>query len=113
MELTAKQKKTQEIIQKVFLQAWEDADFKQQLIANPVEVIERVTGERIQLPEGKTLIVKDQTDDTNIYINIPAEPKMEDFELSESQLETIAGGGDLWSIPTLPNLPIDPDKDGY
>ena len=104
MELTAVQKKSQELLQTIITKAWEDESFKQELIANPIKAIEKVTGERINLPEGKTLIVKDQTDDSVVYINIPAEPNMEDLELSEEQLEVIAGGGNPFPFGNLPDL---------
>ncbi len=91
MELTKEQKLFQTIIQK----AWEDAAFKQELIANPINAIENLTGKRVKLPEGKTIVVKDQTDDSVVYINIPAESNMDDMELSEEQLEIIAGGGEI------------------
>ena len=111
MELTARQKKTKEILQKVFFKAWEDENFKKELIIDPIEAIKKLTGENIHLPPGKTLVVEDQTNESNIYLNIPAEPKMEDFELSESQLEAIAGGKDFWSMSILPNLPINTYKE--
>lgn len=114
MELTAAQKKSQDILQTIISKSWEDESFKQELIANPIDAIEKATGERINLPEGKSLIVKDQADASVVYINIPAEPKMEDLELNEEQLEVIAGGGNIlppyFSIPTLP---IDPAKEGF
>ncbi|WP_299435391.1 NHLP leader peptide family RiPP precursor [uncultured Aquimarina sp.] len=112
MKLTDKQKKSQELLQKIINKAWENTEFKEELIANPIAAIEKATGERVRLPEGKTLVVKDQTNESTIYINIPAEPKMEDMELNEEQLETIAGGGSIWPI-SIPTLPTDPDQDGY
>ncbi len=69
--------------------------------ADPIDAIEKATGERVHLPEGKTLIVKDQTDGSVVYVNVPAEPNLEDLELSEEQLEAVAGG---LRIPIL-NLP--------
>lgn len=90
MELTREQKLFQTIIHK----AWEDDGFKQSLIDNPINAIENLTGEAIKVPEGKTIIVRDQTDTSKIYLNIPAEPDMDDMELTEEQLEIIAGGGD-------------------
>ncbi|HCN50564.1 MAG TPA: TOMM propeptide domain-containing protein [Chryseobacterium sp.] len=93
MELTQEQKLYAEIVQK----AWEDAEFKKELMTNPAEAIEKLTGKKINLPEGKTLVVRDQTDDTNIYINIPAKPKM-DMELNEEQLEMVAGGGTVRDV---------------
>ena len=51
MELTAKQKKSQELLQKIITKAWEDKSFKEELIAKPIEAIEELTGEKINLPE--------------------------------------------------------------
>lgn len=106
MELTNEQIQSQELLQKVISKAWEDDAFKQELIANPLDAIEKATGRRINLPEGKTLIVKDQTNSSTVYINIPAQPSIESLELSEEQLEAVAGGA-LWPrLPTFPILPI-------
>ena len=90
MELTKKQKLFQTIVSK----AWEDNAFKQELIDNPVSAIESLTGERLNIPEGKRVVVRNQTDASTVYINIPAEPNMDDVELTEEQLEIISGGGD-------------------
>lgn len=87
MEFSQEQKTYGEIVQK----AWEDADFKKELIANPVQVIENLTGKKITLPAGKTLVVRDQTDESTAYINIPARPEV-DAELNAEQLEKVAGG---------------------
>lgn len=91
MELTKEQKLFQTVVQK----AWEDTTFKQELINNPIEAIENLTGKRVKLPEGKTVVVRDQTDASVVYVNIPAEPNMDDMELTEEQLEIVAGGGDI------------------
>lgn len=95
MEFTQEQKLYAEVVQK----AWEDENFKKELVANPVEAIENLTGRKINLPEGKTLVVRDQTAEDTVYINIPAKPEM-DMELNEQELEAVAGGGE--------DLPIDP-----
>jgi len=87
MEFTQEQKVYAEIVQK----AWDDAEFKKTLVANPVEAIEKHTGKKLNLPEGKTFVVRDQTDDSVIYINIPAKSEA-DAELSEEQLEAVSGG---------------------
>ncbi len=88
MELTQEQKLYAEIVQK----AWDDAQFKSELLVNPAEVIEKFTGKKLNLPQGKTLMVHDQTNEETLYINIPAKPNMEDVELNEDQLEVVAGG---------------------
>lgn len=96
MELTKEQK----LLSAILNEAWEDESFKQRLISNPVAEIENLTGQKIQVPEGKKLIVLDQTDNSEIYINIPPRPETEDMELTEDQLDIVAGGGD----PTPPKL---------
>jgi hypothetical protein len=90
MELSQEQKLYAEIVQK----AWEDADFKKELVANPVAAIEKLTGKKINLPAGKTLVVRDQTDESTVYINIPAQINTDDVELNETELDLAAGGGD-------------------
>lgn len=87
MEFSQEQKLYGEIVQK----AWEDADFKKELVANPVAAIEKLTGKKMTLPEGKTLVVRDQTDDSTVYINIPAKQEV-DAELNDAQLDLAAGG---------------------
>jgi len=105
MELTQEQKLYQEIIQK----AWEDAEFRKELIDNPSDAIEKLTGVKLNLPEGKSIVVRDQTDDSTVYINIPpAEQKMDDVELSEEDLEAVAGGKNVYPIDII--LPPHPLK---
>lgn len=87
MEFSQEQKSYAEIVQK----AWDDADFKKELTANPVSAIEKLMGKKMNIPAGKTLVVRDQTDESTVYINIPAKPKV-DTELNEEQLDVVAGG---------------------
>jgi hypothetical protein len=87
MEFSQEQKTYAEIVQK----AWDDASFKNELTVNPVAAIEKLTGNKLNIPAGKTLVVRDQTDESIVYINIPAKPSM-DIELNEEQLEAAAGG---------------------
>lgn len=87
--------KEQELLQTIINKAWEDEAYKQELISNPIKAIESITGEPIKLAEGKSIVVRDQTDESTIYINIPAKLNMDDVELNEEELEIIAGGGIL------------------
>ncbi len=94
MELTKKQEMTQNIMTDIIVKCWEDDNFKNQLIADPITTLEKFTGNQINLPEGKKIVVQDQSKDPNVvYINIPAEPELDELELSEEQLELVAGGG--------------------
>lgn len=85
--------KKQQVLQLVFSKAWEDASFRKNLIDNPVHTIEKFAGVKMNLPEGKTLVFVDQTDHSKVYVNLPVEPDLDNVELSEEQLEMIAGGG--------------------
>ncbi len=92
MKLSEKQQKSQEVMNNIITKCWKDKSFKQQLVANPVTTIEKFTGEQTDVPEGKELVVIDQTDDRYIYFNIPAEPKLDEMELTDEQLELVSGG---------------------
>ncbi len=88
MEFSQEQRTYAEIVQK----AWDDADFKKELTANPVSAIEKLTGNKFSTSTGKTLVVTDQSDESRVYINIPTKPNMDNLELSEEELELVAGG---------------------
>ncbi len=91
MNITQGQKVYEEIVQK----AWDDNQFKNNLISNPVETIEKFSGNRFRLPEGQTLVVKDQTDESIVYLNIPRKVDINELELTDEQLEMVAGGTDV------------------
>ncbi|MBK6948964.1 MAG: NHLP leader peptide family RiPP precursor [Haliscomenobacter sp.] len=82
----------EEMYGKVIQKAWEDADFKARLVANPLATLQAITGKSFRIPEGKTLVVCDQTDDSTIYINIPPYQSADEVELTDAQLEAVAGG---------------------
>jgi hypothetical protein len=98
MELTNDQKILQSIVKK----AWKDPVFKSNLTINPVATIESFLGHPIHLPEGKNIAVVDQSNAATIFINIPAEPNMEDMELNEEQLDVISGGSETQPIIIRP-----------
>lgn len=82
----------QQLFQQVINEAWENAAFKAELIADPVAAIESLTGQRVNIPEGKTLVVRDQSEDNVVYVNVPASQSTDDVELNEEQLEAVSGG---------------------
>lgn len=88
MEITQEQKLNAQVVQ----EAWDDAQFKSELMANPVETMEKLTGHRVSLPEGQKLVVIDQSDESTVYFNIPRKIDVNAIELTEEQLEMVAGG---------------------
>ena len=108
MEMT----KENEMFNKLIHKAWADEAFKKELIANPLATIEKFVGGRLDLA-GKRIVVRDQSVEGNVYINIPAVPEA-DVELSEEELERVAGGcqiGDstmtldtIFDQPKLPTI---------
>ncbi|AUC16924.1 TOMM propeptide domain-containing protein [Tenacibaculum sp. SZ-18] len=109
-----KSTKENQLFNQLVEKAWGDENFKNELIANPVDAIEKLTGKKLDLPEGKKIVVRDQTNESSVYINIPAKPNIEDLQLTEEQLEAVAGGADLGDLidvikdiltPTIPTFP--------
>lgn len=84
--------KNQKIVSKVLEKVWDDEGFKHELIKDPTTVIKETFGEELDLPAGKSLVVVDQTDNSKIYFNLKPEPDMDEIELTDEQLELIAGG---------------------
>ena len=87
MEFSQEQKLFSQIVRK----AWDDDNFKKDLITNPVNVMEQL-GYKIEFPKGHTFIVSDQTNESITYINIPKKPKLDSLELTDEQLEMVNGG---------------------
>lgn len=119
MELT----KEQRIMQQVISKAWNDPAFKNALITDPISTIEKLTGDSITLPKGKRIEVYDQSKSDVVYFNIPPQPDMSDVELTDADLELVAGGvyplriidgcfptfpPPIFEIPT-PTFPTPPD----
>lgn len=91
MEITKGQQTFANIIEK----ALNEEKFKSDLMQNPVETIENFTGEKLDLEEGKRLVVQDQGDESTIHFNIPHKVDFDDVELNEEQLEVVSGGGGI------------------
>ena len=88
MEVSKEQKVFRQVVEK----AWNDPAFKSELIASPEATIESLTGETVTVPEGKELVVVDHSDASKVYFAIPPRPNYDEMELSDEQLEMVAGG---------------------
>lgn len=71
--------------------ALEDVEFKNSLLASPIETLASV-GLEVENPNNNKFMVVDQTDPNKIFINIPPMPLGSDLELTDEQLEIVAGG---------------------
>jgi len=84
----------QEVLSQVISECWSNPNFKDEFIANPAGAIETLTGQTVVLPEGmENIQVVDESNPTTVYINIPAEPNLDNIELTEQELELVSGGG--------------------
>jgi hypothetical protein len=86
------QKLGTELLQTLVQKAWKSPEFKQQLVENPKKAIEENAFDGFFLTEKFNFVVEDQTDNNFIYFNLPAEPNLENLELTEDDLEMVAGG---------------------
>ena len=84
----------QDIQTRIIAKAWKDEAYKQELLTNPKAVIEREFG--VEFPaDVKVQVVEENP--TSLHFVLPVSPVAIAQELSEQQLEAIAGGKD-WRL---------------
>jgi len=89
MKNTNNEQRVHEIISK----CWEDAEFKASLVSDPERTLEKFLGKELNIPNGKKVVIVDQTDDSDtIYFNLPAKPNVDEIELTPEQIEMVSGG---------------------
>jgi hypothetical protein len=82
----------EEVQERIIAKSWQDETFKQELLNNPKAVFSREVGQ--ELPDTIELRVVEENPNT-LYLVLPAKIDTNlDGELSESELEAVAGGID-------------------
>lgn len=96
MALTENQVK--DVIATTLIRAWEDEQFKDELLAKPLETIERLTGERINI---KQCVKMNGSEESNTYsseIELPPYVIVGDEELNEEALDFVTGGSSEYTV---------------
>ncbi len=93
MKVTLEQQRiSSEFYQHVIEKSWEDESFKKEFIATPIKALENLYGKNLDFPTGTEIVVEDQSNTDIVYLNIPRKVETEDLELTDEQLEQVAGG---------------------
>lgn len=97
------QKQGAEFLNLIYQKSWSDNSFKKKIIADPMKIIENLSGKPLNLPNEKNkILVEDQSNNSIIYLNIPCRHNQEDIELelTDEQLELVAGGETVvfWTV---------------
>jgi hypothetical protein len=83
-----------EVERRMINRSMEDEEFRQRLLDDPKGTIEQELGSR--LPEGVEVRVLEESAQT-IYLVLPSASPLGQGELSDQDLEAVAGGG-TWSL---------------
>ncbi len=102
MNRTEQKQKTLRSINYLAIKCNEDVSFKRKLFEDPIGTISKLD-QNFRFDTGKIQKFEDQTDRSIIFLNIPQQPTLDDFELKEEELEKVSGGGS-WDLNCLANV---------
>jgi hypothetical protein len=84
--------------------AWRDEAFRRALVEDPKGTLEREL--KVKVPEGVSLSVLEETP-TSRYLVLPPAPTRDDRELSDEDLDGVAGGYEPGTIDMIVGCPAD------
>ena len=87
-----------ELEEKIVARAWTDEEFRRKFVVDPKGQFESHLGTK--LPEALTITVHEETPDS-LHFVIPDKPKGKLDELSDEDLEKVAGGIDAFTTATV------------
>ncbi|MEH1770606.1 NHLP leader peptide family RiPP precursor [Nostoc sp.] len=90
----------QDIEARIIAKAWKDEAYKQELLSNPRSVIGREFG--VEFPSDVNVQILEENP-TSLHFVLPMSPVAIAQELSEEQLEAIAGGYALSALVKVAN----------
>lgn len=82
----------QGVERRIVQRSLEDDAFRRLLLADPRAAVERELGARLP-PEVRVQVVEETADTVYLVVPPASQAGAEDGELSDSQLESVAGGG--------------------
>jgi len=89
---SAPQLTRKDIEAKIVALAWQDDDFRRKFVADPKGQFEARIGTK--LPASLKMTVHEESENS-LHFVIPSKPKTDISELSDTELEKIAGGTDI------------------
>lgn len=98
MDKQSSPKTRRDIEAKIIAKAWKNETFKQELLTNSKAVIEQEFG--VQFPEAVNVQVQEENP-TSLYFVLPMSPQIEGQEISEEELDAVAGGGTPGALITV------------
>ena len=88
-DMTEQSNPRQVLEARIIEKAWKDDAFRQELLRDPQGVAERELG--VFIPEGLNIQVHEESP-TTMHLVIPMNPAAQRTELSDRELEAVAGG---------------------
>lgn len=98
MKNTRKLSSGKELYESIIIEALKNDLFKKQLIDKPRKTINKYANGEFYLSDEIKVVVDDQSDQSLIYLNIPAKIDIDELELTDEELNHVAGGGTTWSL---------------